>query len=179
MTPADNVAHQTSNIDDLPYRRGVGVALFNRQGQVWIGRRIAKPGQAIENYWQMPQGGIDKHEKPKKAVFRELKEETGTDRAEIIGKTKSWLTYDLPENLIGVAWGGKYRGQKQKWFAMLFTGNDSDFDLGRYDKPEFDAWKWVELQSLPGLIVPFKRSIYDGIVAKFADMPEKIARGEL
>jgi putative (di)nucleoside polyphosphate hydrolase len=145
---------------DLPYRPCVGIMLFNRPGKVFVGQRI---DQTVEG-WQMPQGGIDKGESPKQAALRELKEEVGTDKAEIIGEMEDWITYDLPEHLIGVAFHGKYRGQKQKWFALRFTGEDRDIDLTSYE-PEFSAFKWVDLKALPGLIVPFKRDTYKAVIA--------------
>lgn len=158
----------------LPYRAGVGGVIFNTDGKVWIGCRLAKPGQDIENYWQMPQGGIDDDEDPAAAVMREVEEETGTDKVEILGATADWLYYDLPDELVGVSWGGKYRGQRQKWFALRFTGEDADFNLSTHAKPEFSDWRWTKLSTLPGLIVPFKRTIYTEVVAAFAHWPEKI-----
>ncbi len=158
----------------LPYRRGVGAALFNAEGLVWIGRRISKPGQDIQNYWQMPQGGIDDKEDPAVAVLRELREETGTDQADIIGETAEWLTYDLPAHLQGKVWKGRYRGQAQKWFALQFIGIDTDFDLNGHENPEFDAWRWAKLGSLPQLIVPFKKKIYESVVDAFAEFPMKV-----
>jgi putative (di)nucleoside polyphosphate hydrolase len=145
---------------DLPYRPCVGIMLFNKNGQVFVGKRI---DQTVEG-WQMPQGGIDKGESPKQAALRELKEEVGTAKAEIIGEMEDWVTYDLPEHLIGVAFHGKYKGQKQKWFAMRFTGDDGDIDLTAHE-PEFSAFKWVDLKALPGLIVPFKRDTYKAVIA--------------
>ena len=148
------------------YRRGVGIMLINRQGRVFVAQRIDLPGA-----WQMPQGGIDGDEKPRKAAFRELKEEIGTDKAEIIGKTQRWLTYDLPPELLGrIVWGGRYRGQKQKWFAMRFTGKDSDIDLEAHGHPEFSAWKWAPVGSLVRLIVPFKRDLYREVVAELGHL---------
>lgn len=163
-----------TNIEGLPYRRGVGVVLFNADGLVWIGRRIEKPGQNIQNYWQMPQGGIDDEEDPAVAALRELHEETGTNRAEIIGESKDWLKYELPPHLRGKVWNGRFRGQTQKWFALQFTGSDTDFNLNGYHEPEFDAWRWAELRSLPDLIVPFKRTIYESVVDEFAEFPMKV-----
>ena len=158
----------------LPYRRGVGAVLFNADGLVWIGRRVSKPGQDIQNYWQMPQGGIDDEEDPAVAVLRELREETGTEQAEIIGETANWLTYDLPAHIQGKVWKGRFRGQAQKWFALQFSGIDTDFDLSGHENPEFDAWRWAELESLPELIVPFKKKIYESVVDAFADFPVKV-----
>jgi putative (di)nucleoside polyphosphate hydrolase len=159
------------NPADLPYRRGVGAVLFNDAGLVFAGRRFGVYSDA----WQMPQGGIDDGESPEAAVLRELQEETGTDKAEIIAETSTWLTYELPDELIGVAWGGRYRGQIQKWFALRFTGEDADFDLDADETPEFSEWRWLALDALPGLIVPFKRRLYEDIRAEFHDLPERIA----
>ncbi len=151
--------------EDLPYRPCVGVMLINNQGQVFVGRRI---DQTVEG-WQMPQGGIDEGETPAEAVMRELKEEAGTDKAKIIRELDGWLAYDLPPHLIGVALHGKYRGQKQKWFALRFTGTDDDIDL-RTHEPEFATWRWVSMQKLPSLIVPFKRDTYQKVIAAFRDL---------
>jgi putative (di)nucleoside polyphosphate hydrolase len=145
---------------DLPYRPCVGIMLFNQDGKVFVGKRI---DQTVEG-WQMPQGGIDKGEEPKEAVLRELHEEVGTSKAEILGEMEDWVTYDLPKHLIGVAFHGKYRGQKQKWFALRFTGRDSDIDLAAHE-PEFADFKWVDLHELPDLIVPFKRDTYRQVIA--------------
>ena len=145
---------------DLPYRPCVGIMLFNQDGKVFVGKRI---DQTVES-WQMPQGGIDKGEEPCDAALRELGEETGIDKAQIIAEMEDWVTYDLPDHLIGVALHGKYKGQKQKWFAMRFTGKDGDIDLAAHD-PEFSAFRWVSLDELPGLIVPFKRDSYRQVIA--------------
>jgi putative (di)nucleoside polyphosphate hydrolase len=136
--------------------------LLNRAGLIFVGKRI---DQTVEG-WQMPQGGIDEGEAPRQAVLRELKEETGTDKAEILGEMDDWLTYDLPPHLVGIAFKGKFRGQKQKWFALRFTGRDSDIDLTAHE-PEFSEWKWLALDDLPGVIVPFKRDAYAAVVAAF------------
>ena len=154
-----------SSSSDLPYRPCVGIMLFNRDGHVFVGRRI---DQSVEG-WQMPQGGIDKDETPIEAAKRELQEEVGTDKAEIIGEMDDWVTYDLPEHLIGVAFHGKYRGQRQKWFAMRFTGQDADIDLTAHE-PEFSAFQWVSLEALPDLIVPFKRQTYKAVIAAFQSL---------
>jgi putative (di)nucleoside polyphosphate hydrolase len=116
--------------------------------------------------WQMPQGGIDAGETPQQAALRELYEETGTDKAEIIAETRGWLHYDLPAPIATTAWGGRYRGQRQKWFLMQFAGQDSDIDLTRHEA-EFDLWKWVPPTELPGLIVDFKRSLYQAVLDEF------------
>jgi putative (di)nucleoside polyphosphate hydrolase len=147
---------------DLPYRPCVGIMLFNRDGKVFVGKRI---DQTVEG-WQMPQGGIDKGETPRQAALRELLEEVGTDRAEILAEMDDWVTYDLPEHLVGVAFKGKYKGQRQKWFALRFTGQDSEIDLTAHE-PEFSAFQWVSLDALPELIVPFKREIYRAVIAAF------------
>jgi putative (di)nucleoside polyphosphate hydrolase len=158
----------------LPYRSGVGAVIFNDDGLVWIGCRLQKPGQDIKDYWQMPQGGIDSGEDPEQAVIREVEEETGTNKVEIIDQTPGWIKYDLPDDLIGVAWGGKFRGQTQKWFALRFTGTNADFNLNIYKKPEFSEWQWTTLAGLPELIVPFKRDLYNEIAAVFEHWPKKI-----
>ena len=144
------------------YRPNVGAVLFNRQGLVLVARRIDMPSEA----WQMPQGGIDEGEEPRAACLRELKEEIGTDRAEIVAEGKSWFTYDLPPELVGKLWGGRYRGQRQKWFAMRFLGQDSDINL-ETKHPEFLAWKWARFETVPDLIVPFKRDLYLELVREF------------
>ncbi len=154
----------------LPYRPCVGIMLLNRENKVWVGRRVSKwHGDGSAALWQMPQGGIDAGEKPKAAALRELYEEVGTSNAKIIGKTKDWLKYDLPDEAVGTALKGKYRGQKQKWFALRFLGKDSEFNITPEDhRPEFDAWQWVDMKQLPVLVVPFKRDVYEKLVSKFA-----------
>jgi putative (di)nucleoside polyphosphate hydrolase len=119
--------------------------------------------------WQMPQGGIDADETPTEAASRELYEETGTDKAEIIAETRDWLCYDLPAPLAATSWGGRYRGQRQKWFLMRFLGEDIDIDLTRHEA-EFDVWKWVDPAELPGLIVDFKRPVYIALLDKFREL---------
>ncbi len=148
------------------YRRGVGIMLLDRHKRVFVGRRIDTQGA-----WQMPQGGIDKGERPREAALRELAEEVGTDKAEIIGKTKGWLTYELPGELHRQAWGGRYRGQVQKWFAMRFLGADTDIKLDAHH-PEFDAWQWTTRDELVRLIVPFKRQLYIDVLAEFRELFE-------
>ena len=135
----------TSN---LPYRPCVGLMLLNAGGQVFVGKRIDQ------------------------TVMRELKEETGTAKAQIIGEMDDWLTYDLPAHLVGIAFRGRYRGQRQKWFALRFLGNDSDIDLHTHE-PEFAEWKWVDMDALPGLIVPFKRDTYAQVIAAFRGLTHK------
>ena len=153
------------NYDDLPYRPCVGVMLLNPEGLVFVGRRI---DQTVEG-WQMPQGGIDAGETPCQAALRELKEEVGTDKAEILREHPDWLNYDLPRHLLGVALHGKYRGQTQKWIAMRFLGQDSDINVATHE-PEFAQWKWLALEALPRLVVPFKRDIYANVIAAFQDL---------
>lgn len=150
------------------YRAGVGVMLLDRGNRVFVGRRIDVGG----DNWQMPQGGIDGSETPRQAALRELKEETGTDQAEIIAEARHWLHYDIPAKLAGRLWRGRYRGQMQKWFAMRFTGTDRDIALDTHH-PEFDAWKWVAPAELPQLIVPFKRQLYLDILAEFREVVER------
>jgi putative (di)nucleoside polyphosphate hydrolase len=153
----------------LPYRRNAGAALFNRSGLVFVGRRAGlPPAEAAAGGWQLPQGGIDGDEDPSAAVLRELAEEIGTTRFCIIGEHPEWLSYDLPAELVGVALRGRYRGQRQRWFALRFLGTDADIRLDRDQHPEFDAWRWVALAELPALAVGFKRAIYETLARSFA-----------
>jgi len=154
----------------LPYRPCAGAMLVNARGLVFVAKRIDTPGDA----WQMPQGGIDEGEDPSRAVLREMKEETGTDKAEILVESKHWRDYDLPDQLIGVLWGGKYRGQRQKWFLLRFLGNDSDIDLVAHGEPEFSDWKWAGIDEIVDLIVPFKRALYADIVNEFRPFVESL-----
>lgn len=155
-------------IEDLPYRPCVGVMVLNAEGHAFIGRRLGGPEHVeLTHSWQMPQGGIDPDENPRHAVLREMKEEIGTDDAEIIAETKGWHCYDLPPDLARKLWHGRYRGQAQKWFALRFRGSDEAIDLGTH-QPEFDAWRWVAANDLPDLIVPFKRRIYMDVLTEFA-----------
>ena len=151
--------------DDLPYRPCVGVMLLNRDGLIFVGKRI---DQTIEG-WQMPQGGIDEGETPEQAALRELEEETGTRNAKILGEMNEWLCYDLPPHLLGVALRGRYRGQRQKWLAMRFLGTDSEINI-RTAAPEFQEWKWLAIEALPRLIVPFKRDTYMRVISEFRDL---------
>ena len=137
--------------------------LVNPHGLVFVASRIDTPG----DNWQMPQGGIDAGEDPAAAARRELEEETGTTQAELVAESRAWLSYDLPDDLIGKIWKGKYRGQTQKWFLMRFTGQDSDINIHAHHA-EFNAWKWVPLDSLVPLIVPFKRDLYQQVIDEFA-----------
>jgi len=157
---------------DLPYRACVGIMLFNRDNLVWLGRRCDKANdEGAGQWWQMPQGGIDEAEDPADAALRELAEETSVRSAEIIAEAPGWFVYDLPDHLIGTAWNGRYRGQKQKWFAARFLGEDSEIDLASVgQKPEFDAWRWAPMDELVQLIVPFKRDVYEQVVAVFGPL---------
>ncbi len=153
----------------LPYRANVGACLFDRQGRVLMCRRADVPNaEGPAGGWQLPQGGMDEGEDPRAAVLREMSEEIGTTKAEILAEHPEWLIYDLPPHLVGKALGGRYRGQKQQWFALRFTGTDADIRLDADDHPEFDAWRWVRLAEIPSLIVPFKRPIYEVLARDFA-----------
>jgi putative (di)nucleoside polyphosphate hydrolase len=153
----------------LPYRPNVGAVLFNRVGRIFVARRADLPNaEGAPGGWQLPQGGIDADEDPRVAIFRELEEEIGTARARIIGEHPEWLTYELPPELLGVALGGRYRGQRQRWFALRFEGSDAEIRLDLDPHPEFDAWRWAELAELPGMAVGFKQAIYDELARSFA-----------
>ena len=151
------------------YRPCVGVMLLNAEGLVWIGRRFLKQNDdGVGHWWQMPQGGIDAGEDPAVAAMRELEEETAVRSAEIIAEAPDWYNYDLPEPLIGLSWKGKYRGQTQKWFAARFTGRDSEINLATPGhKQEFDQWRWAKMSEVVGLIVPFKKPVYEKVIAAF------------
>ncbi len=156
-------------MSDLPYRPNVGAVLFNRDGLVLVARRADLPNaEGAAGGWQLPQGGMDPGEDPAVAVLREMEEEIGTRNAEVIAEHPEWLRYDLPDHLIGVALGGKWRGQAQKWFALRFLGEDSEIRLDLDPHPEFDAWKWAPLAELPAMAVPFKRAIYERLAVDFA-----------
>jgi putative (di)nucleoside polyphosphate hydrolase len=159
-----------TSADALPYRPCVGVMLINARGLAFVGKRAGAPDQpeGLGTWWQMPQGGMDLGEEPEAAARRELAEETNVTSARFIGRTKVWHHYDLPAHLIGVAWEGRYRGQKQLWFAARFEGEESEIDI--VPKPghsqEFDAWRWVPIEELSQLVVPFKRSVYANVIAE-------------
>ena len=153
----------------LGYRPNVGAVLFNQAGQVFVARRADRAADD-PGAWQLPQGGIDAGEDPAIAVLRELREEIGTDKATIIREHPDWLTYDLPANLVGHAYGGRYRGQRQRWFALRFLGIDQDIRLDLDPHPEFDAWRWCALTTLPELAVSFRRPIYEALTRSFADL---------
>lgn len=162
---------ETPNYESLPYRPCAGIMLLNRAGLAFIGRRTGGPEHVDDLHaWQMPQGGIDENEDPYKAALRELYEETNVRSVEKLGEMPGWLHYDIPPDIAGQAWKGKYRGQKQKWFALRFTGEDREIDVanpGGGHKPEFTAWRWERMEKMPGLVVPFKRQSYEKIVAEF------------
>lgn len=160
--PGVRGAPGTARIARLPYRRGVGLMLFNRMGRVFVAQRRDMAGAA----WQMPQGGIDPGESPRAAALRELREEVGTTKAEIVAESRDWIRYDLPPEIVPRVWGGRYRGQEQKWFALRFLGSDADIDLAAHD-PEFRAWRWAEVDELPRLIVAFKRPVYLAVIDEF------------
>jgi len=151
----------------LPYRRNVGVMLVNAAGHVFVGQRRDSDLPA----WQMPQGGIDEGESPRAAALRELEEETGVPpaRVEVLAETPDWLRYDLPDDIRPRIWGGRYRGQEQRWFLMRFLGTDADVRIDTAH-PEFSAWRWLPPADLPGQIVPFKRAVYARVLAEFAPL---------
>ena len=158
--------------EDLPYRPSAGMMVLNRAGLAFIGRRIDGAEHVDHTHvWQMPQGGIDAGEDPWPAALRELHVETNISSVQRLGEIAEWLSYDIPREIVGQAWNGRYRGQTQKWFALRFTGEESEIDIehpaGGHE-PEFVEWRWEKLQNLPGLVVPFKRKIYERVVAEFA-----------
>ena len=162
-----------TDFQNLPYRPCVGVTVINRNGLVFIGRRSEGPEHIDETHvWQMPQGGIDHGEDPWPAALRELYEETSIRSVERVGEIADWLSYDIPHDIVGQAWGGKYRGQTQKWYALRFTGDDSEIDIatpgGGLHQPEFIGWRWEPIANLPSLVVPFKRATYERVVAEFS-----------
>jgi len=143
---------------ELPLRIGVGIVLLNKKNKVFVGKRIDNP----ENFWQMPQGGVDQNENLLQAAKRELEEETGIKSVELVKELKQWLQYDLPKNLLGKIWGGKYRGQNQKWFIMNFIGKNDEINI-KTKNPEFLEWKWIQISELPKVAVTFKVELYKKI----------------
>jgi putative (di)nucleoside polyphosphate hydrolase len=160
------------DVSDLPYRACVGTMVLDPAGRVFIGARADGPEHIDATHaWQMPQGGVDPGEDPWPAALRELYEETNIRSVERLGETQDWLTYDIPPEIIGQAWNGKYRGQKQKWFALRFTGDEREIDVAHPPgghAPEFLDWRWEPMQNLPALVVPFKREVYEQVVAEFS-----------
>lgn len=155
----------------LPYKEGVGIVVFNSKGQVWTGRRQPKWAEQKSLFiWQMPQGGLLQNEDPLEAAYRELEEETGIRSVEMLAEIRHWMTYDLPKELLGIALKGRYSGQRQKWFAMRFWGDDSEIDIrprnGR--KAEFDRWRWRSLEEIPEVVIDYKRSMYAELAKVFA-----------
>lgn len=152
------------------YRPCVGVMLINHDGLIWVGRRFEKQNDdGVGKWWQMPQGGIDEGEDVRSAALRELEEETGITSAEFLEEAPDWFKYDLPEHLIGKSWGGRYRGQKQKWVALRFTGSDSEVNLkppknDKGHKQEFDLWKWATIAEVLDIVVPFKKAVYEDVL---------------
>jgi putative (di)nucleoside polyphosphate hydrolase len=161
--------------ENLPYRPCVGVMVLNKEGRAFIGRRTDGPEHVDETHvWQMPQGGIDEGEDPYPAALRELYEETSIKSVEKVGEITDWLIYDIPRDIVGQAWKGKYRGQKQKWFALRFAGEESEINIaepgGGGHEPEFVEWRWEKVENLPGLIIPFKRDVYERVVNEFSPL---------
>jgi putative (di)nucleoside polyphosphate hydrolase len=158
---------------ELPYRLCAGVMLLNREGLAFIGRRLGGPEHIDATHsWQMPQGGLDAGEDPYQGALRELYEETNVRSVTQLAESKDWYAYDLPTEVGKSAWRGRYRGQKQKWFALRFTGDESEIDVrrpaGGKHKPEFMQWRWERMENLPGLVIPFKRNVYEQVVRDFS-----------
>lgn len=163
-----------TRFEDLPYRPCVGMMVLNRDGRAFVGRRSNGPEHVDATHsWQMPQGGVDEGEDTYPAALRELYEETSITSVEKIGEIADWLTYDIPREIVGQAWKGRYRGQKQKWYAFRFTGDEREIDIvnpGDGHDPEFVEWRWERIENLPGLIIPFKRGVYEKVVEAFAPL---------
>jgi len=146
------------NLHELPLRKGVGIVLLNNENKVFVAKRIDNP----KNFWQMPQGGVDKNENFFKAALRELKEETSITNVSLIKEIDGYTTYNLPNHLLGIIWKGKFKGQKQKWYVLRFNGNDSEININTV-KPEFLSWKWIEIDRLTDVVVDFKLKVYEQI----------------
>ena len=149
----------------LPLRSGVGIVVLNKNNQVFVARRIDNS----KNFWQMPQGGVDKNEDYLAAAYRELEEETSIKNVDLVGELDGLISYELPKHLLGVIWKGKYRGQEQKWFVVRFLGNDSEININT-DHPEFCEWKWVELENITDLVVDFKLHVYEDVKKKVREI---------
>ncbi|MET0924686.1 MAG: RNA pyrophosphohydrolase [Xanthobacteraceae bacterium] len=163
--------------EDLPYRPCVGMCVLNHDGRVFIGRRIDGPEHVdAVHAWQMPQGGVDRGEDPWPAARRELYEETNIRSVEKLGEIDEWLCYDIPRELVGQAWKGRYRGQSQKWYALRLTGDEREIDIAHPaggHEPEFVEWRWERMKKLPELVVPFKRPVYERVVKEFAKFAKR------
>lgn len=157
--------------DDNLYRPCVGITLFNREGLVFVGERLDGPGA-----WQMPQGGIDEGEEIDIAAFREMEEEIGTRNARILGMIDEWIYYDIPPRTAQRLWNNRYRGQRQKWVALEFTGTDADIRLDAFTHPEFGQWKWVPLTTLLDYVVPFKRDVYSRVMQEFSPFARNLSK---
>lgn len=171
-----NKQRSAKSAADLPYRLCAGIMVLDRRGLVWAGRRISEGNTEYDGspqLWQMPQGGIDKGEDPYQAALRELYEETGMKSVELLSEAPDWIDYDLPDHLLGIGLKGKYRGQRQRWYALRFVGDESEVQINPPPgghQPEFDAWDWKPMQDLPTLIVPFKRKAYEQVVGAFSHL---------
>jgi putative (di)nucleoside polyphosphate hydrolase len=152
--------------DTRKYRRGVGIMLINTRCEIFLARRNDVSGDA----WQMPQGGVDRGETPREAAYRELREEIGTDNVEVIAQSRDWLYYDLPEEIVTKVWGGRWKGQRQKWFLMLFRGTDAEINLATTAHPEFDSWRWASIDELETLVISFKKMLYLSVIDQFREI---------
>ncbi len=155
----------TNQNTDLPLRSGVGIVVLNKKDEVFVAKRIDNQ----KNFWQMPQGGVDKGEDYLTAAYRELEEETSIKNVDLIKKLDGLISYELPKELLGIIWKGKYRGQKQKWFVMRFLGQDSEIDI-KTKNPEFCEWKWIDLENITDLVVDFKLHVYEDVKKKVKEI---------